>query len=485
MGYIRPDCHGETGGGSGGISVVDFSKAGWLTPLLNEAVATHVGAPAPEASVPSFRPGRARARAYLRGTLRASGLLYGTPADPPASLESEPATEVQARALEDQLFHAVVRTLAALALELARQVGAPDGPRGEQLLVFFAVLGGELALAESLAKRLVDGKAVTKRQVAKVEAALRRREPTLAGDPVYGLVLHNGAQYADAQLFCRQAIDFFATGRFRKAQARRRLDFAARQKALLVDVLTGLACVDRQPGTLARRAILKQVEDLRLPAATSAELKAAVKQSFERRRSVRDVVRRVRGQDMRHFLLEQTLLAALVDGRRTRRERAFIDELADALQVSKQELRRLELEMAEFYTRHRSVVDVFTVSDAAGAMGDDLVASMQETLEKNFHRLMQEVRETGDLAVLLTKAARGQKLTSDERKRMRAQLIDVAKAIPALAIFAAPGGILLLAALAKVLPFSLLPSSFQDESPTPEQDDVESEEDFVPEREVG
>jgi hypothetical protein len=39
----------------------------------------------------------------------------------------------------------------------------------------------------------------------------------------------------------------------------------------------------------------------------------------------------------------------------------------------------------------------------------------------------------------------------------------VAKAIPALAIFAAPGGLLLLVALAKVLPFNLLPSAFQDE----------------------
>jgi hypothetical protein len=39
----------------------------------------------------------------------------------------------------------------------------------------------------------------------------------------------------------------------------------------------------------------------------------------------------------------------------------------------------------------------------------------------------------------------------------------VAKVIPALAIFAAPGGVLLLLALSKVLPFNLLPSAFQDE----------------------
>ncbi len=81
---------------------------------------------------------------------------------------------------------------------------------------------------------------------------------------------------------------------------------------------------------------------------------------------------------------------------------------------------------------------------------------------------MQEARETGDLAVLLAKAARGVKLTGEERRRMRAQLIDVAKVIPALAIFAAPGGVLVLLALSKVLPFNLLPSAFQDEpAPTP------------------
>ena len=84
-------------------------------------------------------------------------------------------------------------------------------------------------------------------------------------------------------------------------------------------------------------------------------------------------------------------------------------------------------------------------------------------VEKNFRRLMQEIRQTGELSVLLTRVARGQALTAEERKRMRAQLIDVAKAIPALAIFAAPGGLLLLIVLAKVLPFSLLPSAFQEQ----------------------
>ncbi|WP_228564801.1 LETM1 domain-containing protein [Myxococcus sp. AB036A] len=460
------------------VPVLDFTKAGWLLPLLTETVAFEAGAPAP--SAPPLGSGRARARAYLRRTLRASGLLYGTPADAPSAADVAQPTELQARVLEDQLFHAVVRTLALMALELGRLVGAPTAARTEHLLVLFAVLTGELELAETVDAAIASGRPVSRRLTAKVEASLVKRSPVLAGDPVYGLVLHNGAQYADAQLFCRQAIDYFSRGTLHRERAQRRLDFAARQKALLVDVLTGLACVDRVPGLPARRAILRQVESLRLPAAMTSELKAAVKQSFARRRPVRDVVRQVRSVDVRHFLLEQTLLAALVDGRKTRRERVFIRELAQALQVPDAELHRLELEMAEFYARHRAIVDVFTVSDAAGAMGEDLVAGIQETLEKNFYRLMQEVRETGDLAVLLTKAARRQALTGDERRRMRAQLVDVAKAIPALAIFAAPGGILLLAALGKVLPFSLLPSAFQEAALV--EEDVEG---VGPEREAG
>jgi len=107
------------------------------------------------------------------------------------------------------------------------------------------------------------------------------------------------------------------------------------------------------------------------------------------------------------------------------------------------------------------VLDVFQVTDSAASLGDEWVSSMQEKLDDNVQALLLEARMMGELGVFLGKLAIGQSLTTDERRRMKLELMDVAKAIPALAIFAAPGGVLLLAALAKVLPFSLLPSAFQ------------------------
>lgn len=456
---------------------MELGKTGWLRALLDEAVAQcalpEAATPASSAAV-STQPaaatevtsvggagllptGRARARAYLRRCLRESGLLYGTPRDGSEDVGG------RRRGPEEVLFLAVVRTLARIGLDIAALQNSTAEERRDRLLSVFAVLVNHLDDAAEIQRKVARREPVSKRTWSRIESALEQRAVSLSGDPAFGLLLHNGALYADAQLFGRQAIDTFARPDFSRAAAIRRLNFAAKQKALLVEVLTALSCAERPPNFAARRAILRQVEDLQLPSPLNGALRDAVKKAFERPRSLATIVRDVRSVDVRHFVIEQTLLATLVDGRRSEREVDFVRELAQAVRISPEELGRLELEMAEFYAKHRDVVDVFTVSEGATRAGEELVDGIAETLEKNLQRLMKEVRETGELSVLLTRAARGQSLSADERKRMRAQLIDVAKVIPALAIFAAPGGVLLLIALAKVLKINLLPSAFQEE----------------------
>ncbi len=76
--------------------------------------------------------------------------------------------------------------------------------------------------------------------------------------------------------------------------------------------------------------------------------------------------------------------------------------------------------------------------------------------------LWREIRETGDLGVLLARRAGGQTHTDEEQRRMREQLIDVVKAVPALAVFALRGGFVLVPPLLRVLPFDIRTSAFQD-----------------------
>jgi hypothetical protein len=55
-----------------------------------------------------------------------------------------------------------------------------------------------------------------------------------------------------------------------------------------------------------------------------------------------------------------------------------------------------------------------------------------------------------------------QKLDAEEKAKVRAQLMDILKTIPALAIFALPGGGLALPIVIRLLPFNILPSAFDD-----------------------
>ncbi|MBK7862245.1 MAG: hypothetical protein IPJ65_27285 [Archangiaceae bacterium] len=439
---------------------MELGERGWLREVLTRTVNAHVRDETSTAATKSaaLPTPKARANAYLRLALRESGLLYGTPSK----------TEGEATgAAEERLFLAVLQALSRIGLDLAYRLQAAPGPRVEQLLLLFAAMAGELDDAEAIHKSIENaskkkGWPPPEKLWRRVEEALEARAMSLSGDPYYGLVLHNGALFSDAHLFGRLALSYFSSATFSREASDRRIRFAAQQKALLAEVLIGLACAERRPSFPARRAILRQIEDLKLPDDVFSVLHAFARRAFERPPSLERVLKTVRTHAVKRFIVEQALLASLVDGRRSPKEREFLSALAQQLGISAEERKGLELEVAEFYAKHRDVVDVFTVAAGAEVMGEELVDSMQATLEKNFQALLKEVRETGELSVLLARAARGQKLTREEKRRMRDQLLDVARAVPALAIFAAPGGVLLLIALAKVLPFSLLPSSFRD-----------------------
>ena len=81
-------------------------------------------------------------------------------------------------------------------------------------------------------------------------------------------------------------------------------------------------------------------------------------------------------------------------------------------------------------------------------------------LERNKKKLQQELAESKEL-VFLMKESTLRKLSEEEKEKVKAQLLDICKAIPAFAVFLLPGGALLLPLLLKYIP-NLLPSAFKD-----------------------
>ncbi|MGO1751645.1 MAG: LETM1 domain-containing protein, partial [Psychroflexus sp.] len=79
---------------------------------------------------------------------------------------------------------------------------------------------------------------------------------------------------------------------------------------------------------------------------------------------------------------------------------------------------------------------------------------------RNKNRLIKEISQSKELLILLKKSTHTD-LSHDEKKIVKRQLMDIFKSIPSLAIFAIPGGSVLLPIIIKLIP-TLLPSAFNE-----------------------
>lgn len=89
------------------------------------------------------------------------------------------------------------------------------------------------------------------------------------------------------------------------------------------------------------------------------------------------------------------------------------------------------------------------------------VDEIKEAIYKNKIRLAKELKESKELVFLIRKSLTTT-LTEDEKAKVKQQMLDICKAIPAFAVFMLPGGALLLPLLIKLIP-DILPSAFRDD----------------------
>ncbi|WP_299104759.1 LETM1 domain-containing protein [uncultured Tenacibaculum sp.] len=89
------------------------------------------------------------------------------------------------------------------------------------------------------------------------------------------------------------------------------------------------------------------------------------------------------------------------------------------------------------------------------------VDEIKEAIQKNKKRLAKELQESKEL-IFLIKKSMSTSLSDEEKDKIKHQLLDICKAIPAFTVFMLPGGALLLPLLIKLIP-DILPSAFRED----------------------
>lgn len=266
-----------------------------------------------------------------------------------------------------------------------------------------------------------------------------------------------GLAYLEARALAQIAATYYERAVVEEEGLNQLYGLSQTRKVQLIKVLLALAWAD---GTLAepeRRLIEQQIALAALPKGKARKLLSKLEQPVGRPKL------QPTDAATRRFMLEQAVLISLVDDVQDPSERQLLREIAEALGGSPEELDEVLIEVMAFYAHHRDCLHAFgpVSGQRLEALKDSLTARAQKAVRLNVDRLMQEIRETGELAKLLG-AASVRELTPEEGEKVKAQLLDVCKTIPALGIFLLPGGGLLLPVLMKALPFNLLPSAFTD-----------------------
>ncbi|MCZ6533387.1 MAG: LETM1 domain-containing protein [SAR324 cluster bacterium] len=164
---------------------------------------------------------------------------------------------------------------------------------------------------------------------------------------------------------------------------------------------------------------------------------------------------------IRRFFLEMVLMTVMVDKDFSEGEQVFVARLVEKLGLWEEEM-----------TQSLAVLELFLIGNEDNfhyLKSNALLTGMQRRfmeragllVRKNLDSIVNEIKETQELYQLLMKATKTP-LNAEEKKKVQEQLSDILKTIPALAIFALPGGGIILPVMLKLLPFNLLPSSFED-----------------------
>jgi hypothetical protein len=162
----------------------------------------------------------------------------------------------------------------------------------------------------------------------------------------------------------------------------------------------------------------------------------------------------------KYYLLDLAAMAIWTDRIMDAKESEFLHELGDLLALDQNYIMESLFTLDSFITANKKDIPFFNYSNPIKHFYDQTTQSVVTLITRNKKRLQKELSESKELLILLALSTQ-RELDTQEKKKVRKQLLDVCKTIPSLTIFLLPGGSLLLPILIKFIP-KILPSSFNE-----------------------
>ncbi|MEX1002755.1 MAG: LETM1-related biofilm-associated protein [Crocinitomicaceae bacterium] len=162
---------------------------------------------------------------------------------------------------------------------------------------------------------------------------------------------------------------------------------------------------------------------------------------------------------MKRYFLEIATLTVWSDKVVTPEEQIFLDELGKKMMMEEDEQDKSFIAIQAFVLENAAVVPFLSGKNETEHFMNGAVEKWRRILGRNREKLAAELQQSKDLMALIAKSTTSD-LTSEEKKRAKTQLKDLAKTIPAFTLFMLPGGAIIMPLVLKLIP-DLVPSAFK------------------------
>lgn len=162
----------------------------------------------------------------------------------------------------------------------------------------------------------------------------------------------------------------------------------------------------------------------------------------------------------KYYILDLACMATWSDKIIDNTEQLFLIQLGTDLNIDKTRINQAIKTVNTFYITNKYNIAILGSKNIAQSFYNNSSKMVKKLITRNSKRLYQELIDSKELMVLLTKSTQ-RDLNKEEQKKVQEQLLDIFKSIPSLAIFLLPGGAILLPLVVKFIP-KLLPSAFDE-----------------------
>ena len=160
------------------------------------------------------------------------------------------------------------------------------------------------------------------------------------------------------------------------------------------------------------------------------------------------------------YLLDLAQMALWSDELLEIDENIFLNNVANELTINENNLIESTKTINFFIKEYKNEIPFFNYSNPVKHFYDQTNNTVTKLITRNKKRLTKEIVESKELMLLLAQSTT-RELNSEEKKKVKKQLLDICKSVPSLTIFLLPGGGILLPILIKYIP-QLLPSAFNE-----------------------